>query len=548
MEVETLNKLYKEYLEKVMDIKYKKLDIQRVSRRIDSEFYLKRKDNGSSNGEKYNEIMELENGNFLCYRKDNDEYVFINNEGVVLKRINGVSVCKFCDGIARVVSRKKPYLCGYVDLDGHFITDIKWGFSSRDFSCGRAVVEGTGKDDTGMAGYYGYIDKSGNVVIPFRSTQAYSFSDDVCCIEETGKKVFLDKDGNELFKSDSVSSFFNNGLVMLEGNNGKYGFKNKKGEIAIKPRFQSVTNFENGLSKTNNGYINIKGDYVRVGSFDDGIKYIKGLLKPIFYNSTMGTYDKLDCIPYRDYDDYLVGVHSSEVVIYCKEKGIYTHTGIRYQTGNIKCLRKSNLLMINDKTFFLKPSGCVSLSTVLNVSDICSLKDDSDVISFDEFKAKDELSLDVKCDNKTNNLNEQNNNRQEKIEQLESLKNSLVKLEKSNYKRSVASSDLFSVVDDHLEVNKEYLNKLRFLDLSCIDFSNVKVSGLDFSESNASINPQTVYQRNMSNGKYDGLDFNSKDFSGVNVIGSTFDNCNMDFTLMDGAIKEDVVEEEEFIL
>lgn len=78
-----------------------------------------------------------------------------------------------------------------------------------------------------------------------------------------------------------------------------------------------------------------------------------------------------------------------------------------------------------------------------------------------------------------------------------------------------------------------------FLDLHYLDFENVKVSGIDFSGTNATINPQKVYNKDMSNGIYDGLIFTSKDFSNVNISNSSFKGCNMDFALLDNAIVDD---------
>ena len=43
----------------------------------------------------------------------------------------------------------------------------------------------------------------------------------------------------------------------------------------------------------------------------------------------------------------------------------------------------------------------------------------------------------------------------------------------------------------------------------------------------------------MSNGNYSGLDFNSASFNGVNICGSSFIDCPMDFTDFEGAIKDD---------
>ena len=86
-------------------------------------------------------------------------------------------------------------------------------------------------------------------------------------------------------------------------------------------------------------------------------------------------------------------------------------------------------------------------------------------------------------------------------------------------------------IDDHYEINRSLvdLSLLRFLNLSMIDFSNVKVSGLDFRGSGARINPQTVYKKDLSNGIFDASNIKFfDDFTGVNIEGADFTECEVD--------------------
>ena len=72
---------------------------------------------------------------------------------------------------------------------------------------------------------------------------------------------------------------------------------------------------------------------------------------------------------------------------------------------------------------------------------------------------------------------------------------------------------------------EELLEDLVYLNLSNISFDNVKVSGINLSYINGVINPQTVYNKDMSNGCYDGVN----DFTGVNTDNSTFKDCDVPF-------------------
>lgn len=102
----------------------------------------------------------------------------------------------------------------------------------------------------------------------------------------------------------------------------------------------------------------------------------------------------------------------------------------------------------------------------------------------------------------------------------------------SSDKIIVPISLLFIESIDHLEINPMFLMPgiLKYINLSIVSFDNVKVSGLDLSYTDARINPQTVYNKDMSNGKYCGLDFNLCSFDGVNIENADFKDAITDFS------------------
>ena len=73
-------------------------------------------------------------------------------------------------------------------------------------------------------------------------------------------------------------------------------------------------------------------------------------------------------------------------------------------------------------------------------------------------------------------------------------------------------------------VSKEYAKYLSFFDLLTFDFTGFDVSNLDFTGTNAFINPQTIYNKNMANGNYSDVTFTSYDFSGIDMTNATFNN------------------------
>ena len=91
-------------------------------------------------------------------------------------------------------------------------------------------------------------------------------------------------------------------------------------------------------------------------------------------------------------------------------------------------------------------------------------------------------------------------------------------------KIDVDKDNLFYQSGDHLEIKPFYLEMgLRHINLSNISFNNVNVVGVDFSGSNVRLNPQEVYERNLSNCNFEGVVFLlDTDFTGVNVKGAKF--------------------------
>jgi len=92
------------------------------------------------------------------------------------------------------------------------------------------------------------------------------------------------------------------------------------------------------------------------------------------------------------------------------------------------------------------------------------------------------------------------------------------------------NEDLFLVkIDDHFEINRDFINAelLRFFNLSLINFENVKVSGIDFRKSNARINPQIVYKKDISNCKFDNYNISPfTDLEKVNISNTDFSECS----------------------
>lgn len=558
MEEQAIKDLYKQYLENVLNIQYIKVSIQKESPLINSRVCLADKSRNPLTNY-FDRIQELKNGMyFVGYNISSEipECTFFDSDGNVIRKLEGFIVEEFKNDndITKIFNSKNKRKCGYINFKGETLGEIKWGTLSGNFIDGRARVSSTEGSTLGKSGF---IDEKGNLVIPCSSINFYDFSDGVVCADEGSLMKYYDRDGNLLFTDVLTSPFFKEGLVKYQNQDGKFGFKNKKGEIAIKAHFARVGDFNNGYAQVKDDvYIDLSGNKTKLVSYEYGsVKYEKGFLKNRYYNKVTGKYDKLSAVPFKDLGNYLLCVSNEEFVIYSKESGIYTSTKIKYQKNLLDIYVRNDILAICGNLFYLAPAGCINLSEVLDLNSVMSYEKCADIMDYESFKTKalkDEdfrktiisSSEQIVSEQIQQNIlrakAKQDSERQELIDQLSSLYDHLNTLDNSAGKLAkIDPNILLKRVDDHLEIKEEFVNQLSYLDLSYIDFTNVKVSGIDFSGTNADLDPQQVYKKDMSNSNYQGMNFTSKNFSEVNIKGSSFIDCNMDFVIMDGAIKDD---------
>lgn len=99
----------------------------------------------------------------------------------------------------------------------------------------------------------------------------------------------------------------------------------------------------------------------------------------------------------------------------------------------------------------------------------------------------------------------------------------------------IPEENLFVTIDEVKCVKDCWKPYLRFIDLHNISFDDVYIAGLDFSYCNAKINPQTVYNRDLSNCRFISYSKEewafspSADFSGCNITGSYIDDAPINF-------------------
>lgn len=146
---------------------------------------------------------------------------------------------------------------GFIDEAGQIV--IKQQFlDAQPFSDGLAGVK--------VKERWGFINHKGEFVIAPKYTNVHPFSEKLALVHlEEGPFIFINQRGNMVIESKPNWSFdgdFNDGLAPVVVK-GKSGFINTKGEIAIKPKFDSVRSFSDGLA------------YVEVG---EGVQALVGYI------------------------------------------------------------------------------------------------------------------------------------------------------------------------------------------------------------------------------------------------------------------------------
>ncbi|MDR1937885.1 MAG: WG repeat-containing protein [Tannerellaceae bacterium] len=99
---------------------------------------------------------------------------------------------------------------------------------------------------------YGFIDRSGKLVIPVQYMEATIFSEGLAWVKTDDKAfIAIDKTGKEIIRlPENVVSIriFREGLAAFQSNERRWGYIDKQGTVVIEPTYKSVNNFSNGLA------------------------------------------------------------------------------------------------------------------------------------------------------------------------------------------------------------------------------------------------------------------------------------------------------------
>jgi hypothetical protein len=158
------------------------------------------------------------------------------HEGLILARMKGVWL--FLDTLGVPVLR---LAFGLVDNFSEGLAGIKLG------------------DDFNIHDW-GFVDKTGAIVIPCKLEYCKSFREGLASVRVQNKEGFIDHQGQfRIFPRFNTASEFCEGRALVSGDRGLYGFIDQSGRIAVDLRYDYACSFAHGVALVEQGEI---GGYI----------------------------------------------------------------------------------------------------------------------------------------------------------------------------------------------------------------------------------------------------------------------------------------------
>ncbi|XOV66727.1 MAG: WG repeat-containing protein [Fluviicola sp.] len=221
----------------------------------------------------YDKIQDFVDGRAWVKKKDAESWTLIDKQGNVIPTKPYKKVGYIMEGYSDRIAVYENGLMGWIDRNGNEVISCQYlGSSTFDKEFGLACVTKSGTTET-----YGFIDKEGNVEIPFQYKQAghSSFHNGYCRVSVNGKTVLIDEKGVVQFtpKYSSLQNY-SKGLmaVATKPNRIGWGYCNLQNIMVVPGIYDHATTFnEDGFAiveqSGNKGLMNTEGEFLL------GLKY-----------------------------------------------------------------------------------------------------------------------------------------------------------------------------------------------------------------------------------------------------------------------------------
>jgi len=228
----------------------------------------------------YQEGMPFYNGHAAVQLADRWGTIDTNGQLIIQPTFSGPLTFK--EGLSEFSG--SGYKRGVIDTLGNIIIFPRPGYISH-FSDGLACFRD--RDVTKSDALYGFVDRTGNQVIPPFFEDARGFSEGLAAVKMNGKWGYIAPNGSiaipfEFVCERGMAGPFREGLARV-ARNGRWGHIDKDGSFVVEPRFDMAYEFSEGLATVElnkrRGYINRLGEFLMKPEFLSADTFSCGLGK-----------------------------------------------------------------------------------------------------------------------------------------------------------------------------------------------------------------------------------------------------------------------------
>jgi hypothetical protein len=200
---------------------------------------------------------------------------YIDTKGNVVIKPKYEWGAPFKEGVA--IARYKNQLI-LIDKTGKQLQKYEIDMAENGFAEGVAAKALVFKNRVGV--FYGFIDKTGKVVIPPVYRHALNFSEGLASVEEDSsprkknrKMGFIDHNNKWVIPPQfKLAKSFSEGLAAVYSDRDQCGYIDKAGKVIIPAKFKQCGDFSEGLAAVStdgltSGYINTNGEMVIAPQF-----------------------------------------------------------------------------------------------------------------------------------------------------------------------------------------------------------------------------------------------------------------------------------------
>ncbi len=355
-----------------------------------------------------------------------------------------------------------------------------------------------------------FINTKGKLISEEWFDDVWAFENGITLVAKDGKRNFIDKEGNELLKKwYKDTRWLSQDHLRCENNNKPHDYLLTKDEDN-KPVFikieETLTDKYNCITPKEK----IKIKYEPLKFY--GLNYIvcRGDNTLYLYNINSNSYENIGYYAYVKYDDNFIIYNGKTYFMYEGKKidvsRYYSKLDDYFQDNEIKTTPGIDIMTREDFDLEKREEKRRFLEEEKENQerlDILGAKNQND---FDKAEATHKMIETLKV-------------LRESVNELNSLKSKIgnMKIPK------VSVENIFTVVEDHRKIMDELKDTLEFINLSHISFKGVDISGIDFKGCNINLYPQEVYEKNLRDCDFTGVNLSPFiDFKGVDIRGAKF--------------------------